>query len=84
MDFAVIHEIQDAEGWQQALEGGDESDLPDGFKNPVFVEAADNSRALCVWHAPDQAALQILLDEAFGSVVVNHVFPINIHKVPPS
>jgi len=81
MDFAVIHEILDAEGWQQALEADDGS-MPDGFDNPVFVEAVDKSRALCVWHAPSQDALQAMLDEFLGQAAVNHVFPINVHRLP--
>jgi len=81
MDFAVIHEILDAEGWQQALEADDGS-LPEDFENPVFVEAVDKSRALCVWHAPSQSALQSMLDDFFGHAVVNHVIPINVHRLP--
>jgi len=81
MDFAVIHEIVDANGWQQALEA-DDGKLPDGFENPVFVEAVDKSQGLCIWHAPAQDALQTLLDEFFGEAAVNHVFPINVHRLP--
>jgi hypothetical protein len=81
MDFAVIHDIQDTDGWRQAL-AADDGTLPDDFENPVFVEAVDKSRALCVWHAPSQDALQTMLDEFLGQAAVNHVFPINVHRLP--
>src|SRR4051812_13708307 len=56
----VIHTIHDAEGWQKALD--DPHEYPSGFELRSFVQAADGTRALCLWDAPSEAGLQAELD----------------------
>jgi hypothetical protein len=76
MDLAVIHNIHDADGWKQAL--ADEHEYPPGYNLRSFVQAADGTRALCLWEAPSQAGLQENLDRIFGHAVVNDVFPVEV------
>ncbi len=77
MDLVVIHNIHDAEGWQQAL--SEEHEYPPGFDLHSFVEATDGARAFCLWEAPDQEGLQRAVDRFFGHAVVNDVFPVRVN-----
>ncbi len=79
MEFGVVHEISDATTWQECLD----SDLtwPDDFTLLAFAEATDQSRALCIWRAPDQAVLQQRLDENLGRGAVNVIMPVNVHRL---
>ncbi len=76
MDLAVVHTIHDPAGWKKALD--DPHDYPPGYDLRSFVQAADGTRALCLWDAPSQAGLQAELDRIFGHAVVNDVFPVEV------
>ncbi|MCW2812216.1 MAG: hypothetical protein JWP61_2674 [Friedmanniella sp.] len=76
MDLAVIHNIHDPEGWQAALAG--DHQYPPGFNLRSFVQGDDGKRAVCLWEAPSQEALQENLDRIFGQAVVNDVFPVHV------
>ncbi len=82
MDFGVIHEISDYEAWQKPDNGGHE--FPPECENPVYVLATEKNRAMCIWHAPSAEVLQTALDQHFPHGVVNHVFPIDVQRMPRS
>ena len=77
MDLAVVHHIHDAEGWRRALE--DSPEPPPEFNLRSFVEAADGTRAFCLWEAPSQAALQEELDRTLGHAAANEVIPVQVN-----
>jgi hypothetical protein len=77
VDLAVVHHINDRDAWKKAL--SEEHEYPPGYTLRSFVEAADGTRALCLWEAPDQVGLQENLDRDFGHAVVNEVFPVQVN-----
>lgn len=81
MHAAVIHTVKDREAWGEMLKNIDASKFPEGFELLATGTADDLSRTVCLWRAPSVQALQAMLDEGFGHLLINDCFAVTEESV---
>ncbi len=81
MYAGVIHTVKDREAWAEILRNIDPSSFPEGFELLATGTADDTSRTICLWRAPSLDALQAMLDEGFGQVLINDCFAVTDESV---
>ena len=81
MYAAVIHTVKDRQAWGEMLKNIDTSAFPEGFELLATGTADDTSRTICLWRAPSVQALQTMLDEGFGHLLINDCFAVTDQSV---
>ncbi len=76
MFIQVIHEIADAQRWNQLAAEFEKQGTPPGFTLHTSVTAADRSRAFCLWEGKSIQTLSEILDPLTEPAAHNRYYEI--------
>ena len=78
MNILVNHQITDPEAYWNALNAN--PPIPKGFKLLKFMAGVNTMVSACLWDAPNELELKILVDKTLGKTSKNSYMVINDTK----
>jgi hypothetical protein len=75
MHILVNHAISNPEGFWSLVKANPA--MPEGFAVESLMAGTDPAKAACVWRAPDEDSLKVMVDELLSGLCSNTYMPIN-------